>query len=59
MAKAISAIPVIKLFLISDGSTTNLQRRWEIWKDVLTLYTTASGITQDSQKLTLLLEGPK
>ena len=51
MAKAISIIPVIEPFVISDGSETNLHRRCEIWKDDFTLYTTASGITQDSQKL--------
>ena len=55
MAKAISGIPVIGPFVISDGSTTNLHRCWEIWKDDFTLYTTARGITQDSQKLALLL----
>ena len=42
MAKAISRIPVIEPFVISDGSTTNLHRRKEIWKDYFTLYTTAS-----------------
>ena len=51
MAKAISIIPFIKPFVISDGSETNLHRRCEIWKDDFTLHTTASGITQDSQKL--------
>ena len=51
IAKAISIIPVIEPFVISDGSETNLHRRCEIWKDDFTLYTTASGITQDSQKL--------
>ena len=55
MAKAISGIPVIQTFVISDGSTINLHRRWEIWKDDFTLYTTTSGITQDSEKLALLL----
>ena len=55
MAKAISGIPVIQSFVISDGSTINLHRRWEIWKDDFTLYTTTSGITQDSEKLALLL----
>ena len=52
IAKAISGIP----FLIPDGSATNLHSRWEIWKDDFTLYTTASGITQDSQKLALFLQ---
>ena len=55
MAKAISAILVIEPFVISNGSTTNLHRRWEIWKDDFILYITASEITQDSQKLALLL----
>ena len=55
MAKAISAILVIEPFVISNGSTTNFHRRWEIWKDDFILYTTASEITQDSQKLALLL----
>ena len=55
MAKAISGIPFIEPFVISNGSTANLHRRWEIWKDDFTLYTTASGITKDSQKLALLL----
>ena len=55
MAKAISRIPVIEPFVISDGSTTNLHLRKEIWKDDFTLYTTASGMTQYSQKLALLL----
>ena len=55
MAKIISGIPVIEPFAILDGSTTNLHRRWEIWKDDFTLYTTANCITQDSQKVALLL----
>ena len=55
MAKAISGIPIIEPSVISDGSTTNLHRRWEIWNDDFALYTTASGIAQDSQKLALLL----
>ena len=52
IAKAKFGIP----FLIPDGSATNLHSRWEIWKDDFTLYTTASGITQDSQKLALFLQ---
>ena len=32
MAKAISGIPVIEPFVISDGSSTNLHSHWEIWK---------------------------
>ena len=55
MAKAISGIPGIEPFVISNGSTTNLHCRCEIWKDDFALYTIASGITQDSQKLALLL----
>ena len=55
MAKTISGIPVIEPFVILDGSTTNLHRRWEIWKDDFTLYTAANCITQDSQKVAPLL----
>ena len=53
--KAISGIPVIELFAMLDGSTKNLNHCWEIWKYDFTLYKTASGITQDSQKLALWL----
>ena len=54
MDKTISRSPVLEPFVISNRSTTNLHRRWEIWKDDFTLYTTASGITRFTETSSII-----
>ena len=54
MAKAISLNPV-ESFVIEDGESRNLFRRFEIWLEELDIYIAASGVTNKAQKRALLL----
>ena len=55
MAKPIGNIPAIEPFVVEDNLSTNLDKKWSIWKDDLELFLVASGISQDAQKKALLL----
>ena len=54
MAKAINLNPV-EPFVIEDGESQNLFRRFEIWLEELEIYVVASGITNKDQKIFYIL----
>ena len=53
--KVFSNIPVVEQFIIDKSSTTNLSKKWDVWKDDFSLFIMASGITNVDQKKALLL----
>ena len=53
--KVLSNIPVVEQFIIDKSSTTNLSKKWNVWKDDFSLFIMASGITNVDQKKALLL----
>ena len=53
--KVLSNIPVVEQFIIDKSSTTNLSKKWDVWKDDFSLFIMASGITNVDQKKALLL----
>ena len=55
MAKALNNIPMVEPFLVNEGIGTNLDKKWEIWKEDFRIFILASGITQAEQKKALLL----
>ncbi|XP_065665580.1 uncharacterized protein LOC136087004 [Hydra vulgaris] len=55
MAKAIRNLPGIEQFIINENDTTNIDKRWEIWREDFELYLMATGVTQEAQKKALLL----
>lgn len=55
MAKAISNLPGLEQFIINENDTTNIDKRWEIWREDFELYLMATGVTQVAQKKALLL----
>ena len=55
MAKVLTNIPAIKAFTLDKSSTTNLAKKWQIWKEDFNLFVVASGITNAEQKKALLL----
>ena len=54
-AKVLSNIPVVEQFVIEKSSTTNLSKKWDVWKDDFSLFIMASGINNVDQKKALLL----
>ena len=54
-AKVLSNIPVVEQFVIEKSSTTNLSKKWDVWKDDFSLFVMASGINNVDQKKALLL----
>ena len=54
-AKVLSNIPIVEQFNVEKSSSINLSRKWDIWKEDLTLFITASGINNPEQKKALLL----
>ena len=55
MAKAISNLPGIEQFIINENDATNIDKRWEIWREDFELYLMVTGVTQEAQKKALLL----
>ena len=55
MAKVLSNIPVVEQFIVEKCSSTNLAKKWDIWKEDFNLFVAASGITNNEQKKALLL----
>ena len=54
MAKNIGNIPAVESFVVEESST-NLDKKWKIWKEDFLLYLDATGVTQDAQRKALLL----
>ena len=55
MATAVLNLPSIEAFSIDNSGSLNLSKRWTRYKEDFEFYLTASGVTQDKQKLALLL----
>ena len=55
MAKPISNLPGMEQFIINENDTTNMYKRWEIWREDFELYLMAIGVTQEAQKKALLM----
>ena len=55
MAAAVMNLPSVEVFHIDDSGSLNLAKRWQRYKEDFELYLIASGVTQDKQKLALLL----
>jgi len=53
--KLMSNIPAVEQFHISKSTTTNLDKQWKLYMDEFELFILASGITDNPQKLALLL----
>ena len=48
-------ISSIEQFIVDKSDTTNLSKKWILWKEDFTLFVKASGVTKDGQKKALLL----
>ena len=48
-------ISSIEHFIVDKSDTTNLSKKWMLWKEDFTLFVEASGVTKDGQKKALLL----
>ena len=48
-------ISSIEQFIVDKSDTTNLSKKWVLWKEDFTLFVEASGVTKDGQKKALLL----
>ena len=48
-------LPSVEVFHIDDSGSLNLAKRWQRYKEDFELYLIASWVTQDKQKLALLL----
>ena len=50
-----SNIPTVEPFIINRETTTNLEKEWTLYLDEFELFLLASGITDNRQKVALLL----
>lgn len=59
MAKLLQNLPMISEFIVDESS--NLDKKWKIYREEIDLYLMASGITNDAQKRAVLLHlsGPQ
>ena len=55
MAATVLNLPSVEPFIIDDSTSLNLSKRWTTYKEGFELYILASGVSQDQQKLALLL----
>ena len=55
MARLMNNIPSMEPFQIDHSTSTNLDKEWNTYKEEFDLFISASGITNDAQKLSLLL----
>ena len=55
MAKSLSNLPTLEVFVVDESTTTNLDKKWITWLEDFDIYVIANGVTQDAQKCALLL----
>ena len=55
MAKLMQNIPFVEPFVIDKSTSTNLDKKWKSYLEEFELFTTASGVTEQKQKVALLL----
>ena len=55
VAKLMSNIPTVEPFIINRETTTNLEKEWTLYLEEFELFLLASGITDNRQKVALLL----
>ena len=54
MVKAINIFSV-EPFVVDEGDSTNLHKRFVIWREELEIYLVAAGVTDRNQKMAVLL----
>ena len=55
VAKLMPNIPTVEPFIINRETTTNLEKEWTLYLEEFELFLLASGITDNRQKMALLL----